>query len=171
MRIAICLALALSAEAADAQGAPPARAPEPAKGEPAAGVAPAGEQPGDPRARTLAVAQAIPGRATPGQVEQLTAGLGSPRISYSWCNRAGCVDGVGEARATRMFAYWSLKDKEAGATYDLSVMFCGGFQKWATEAVTLKRWPSGKGALGTLPKSETLHDRTESGSSGRCWAK
>ncbi len=122
----------------------------------------------NPGERLVAIARQIPLQATPEAVQQVTAELGEPRISYDWCNRAGCIDSVKEVRATRMTTGWVIQDGDSRRT--LLVYFCGGLGDWKVGNVVVYERSTKKGAWGTEPKPVQVFENVDAHFFFRsCW--
>src|SRR6266498_2126876 len=117
--------------------------------------------PSKPSVRDLFLesAQVIPLRAPTAEVERITAALGKPDISFTWCNSAGCVNDVPEARATRMSALWVKTDEVH--SYGFFVSFCRLDGEWLVADIRMSEKPVKPGAWGTSPKSTSLFTNTD----------
>lgn len=112
------------------------------------------------RDRFLTLAKTITTGTSAAVVEATLAPstLGKPRVSFHWCNRAGCVDKSGEAGSNRMWLNWS--ETEGEKDYRLGVMLCTPLTapgSWKVAMVTVSTSATTPGAFGTLPKSENLY--------------
>ncbi len=125
------------------------------------------------REQFLAVAARIAMRDDARAVEKATTELGSPvKIGFDWCNGAGCVNDVGEGRATRMTIMWANEKKEGEKRYSLIVGLCGGLGSWQVGNVVVYESDPSRGAFGTAPKPVTITRKVdESFFFGKCWTR
>jgi len=109
------------------------------------------------RDQFASVAQTITTGASAKEVERASEGLGKPRVTFMWCNSAGCVDHESELGSNSMWVSWTKDDGDNA--YVLGVMFCTPSPgSWKAASVTVNRYSKTPGAFGTSPKPEKLYE-------------
>lgn len=159
MRVAVVLALILSARvaaaddaanplagAANDQSTKPQSVPMDVQTDPKPGV----------RERFASLARTIKTGSSGEEVEKATTGLGKPSVTFHWCNRAGCVNHESEVGSNRMWVLWTEDDGRK--VYRLGVMLCAESPgSWRAAMVTVNGLPKTKGAFGTSPTPENIY--------------